>query len=200
MYKNITIEVIAMWEKELLRIKLKEQLKEKRYLHSLGVEETAVKLARRYGLDEKQAAVAALLHDWGRGLENDLLLKKAKEFGIVVEGIEEQAPHLLHGPVGAKLVELELGINDPAILQAIALHTTGGEGMSLLDKVIYLADYVEPGRIFSGVETVRKMAFLDLDKALLMAAENSLYHLLRKKALIHQKTVELRNALLIGQG
>ena len=189
-----------MWEKELLRTKLREWLKEKRYLHSLGVEETAVKLARRYGLDEEQAAVAALLHDWGRGLENDLLLKKAKEFDIVVEGIEEKAPHLLHGPVGAKLVELELGINDPAILQAIALHTTGAGKMSLLDKVIYLADYVEPGRMFSGVEQIRKVAFLDLERALLMAAENSLYHLLRKKALIHYKTVELRNALLIGQG
>jgi len=189
-----------MIEKETLRIKLKEWLNEKRYLHCLGVEEMAVKLAKHYGIDEEQAAAAALLHDWGRGLENDLLLKKAREFDIVVGGVEEKAPHLLHGPVGAKLVENELGIKDPAILQAIALHTTGAGEWSLLDKIIYLADYIEPGRTFSGVEQIRKMAFLDLEKALFMAAENTLYHLLKKKALIHHKTVELRNALLIKQG
>jgi len=184
---------------EQLRIKLKNWLPEKRYQHSLGVEQTAVRLAKHCGIDQGQAAVAGLLHDWGRGLENDLLLKKAREFDIVVEEIEEQAPQLLHGPVGAKLVEKELGIEDPVILQAIALHTTGAGKMGQLDKIVYLADYIEPGRLFSGVEQIRRMAILDWEKALLMAAENTLYHLLKKKALIHYKTVELRNAFLTKQ-
>lgn len=186
-----------MLEKGSLRTKLGQWLNEKRYFHSLGVEETARALAREYGINEEQAGLAGLLHDWGRGLENHLLLKKAREFDIVVEGIEEKALYLLHGPVGARMVEVELGIKDPDILQAISLHTTGSGEMTLLDKIIYLADYIEPGRVFPGVDRIRKMAFANLDKALLMATDNTLFYLIKKKALIHQNTIELRNTLLI---
>lgn len=187
-------------EQEILRLELEKRIDFQRYKHSLGVEETAVQLAKCYGADPKKAALAGLLHDWAKGLENEMLLKKAIEFDIVLKDIEREAPNLLHGPVGAKMVEAELGIKDREVLEAIALHTTGEKGMSLLAKIIYLADYIEPNRKFPGVKEIRKFSFLDLDQALLLATESTLNCLLQKKALIHAKTIGFRNSLLINKG
>lgn len=189
-----------MSEKNKLRLKLKDLLSEKRYQHSLGVEKVAVDLAKTYNVPLEQAALAGLLHDFAKGLGNDLLLKKAYEFDILVGDVEQRAPYLLHGPVGARMVQRELGITDQGVLQAIALHTTGAKEMTLLDKIIYLADYIEPARIFPGVEEIRKLSFMDLDKALLLATDSTLAYLLKRRALIHGQTIEFRNSLLINGG
>lgn len=179
-----------------LDVALKKRLSKARYQHSLGVQNTAFQLAKIYGADCEKAALAGLLHDWGKGMENDLLLKKASEFGIVLGDIERKSPFLLHGPIGAKLVEQELGIKDPEVLQAISLHTIGEEGMSLLDKIVYLADYIEPNRDFPGVQELRKISFVDLNKAIIKAIDHTLNFLIEKGALIHWQTVQLRNSLL----
>jgi len=175
---------------------LEHRLSPMRLQHSLAVSQTAVILAKRYGADENKAQLAGLLHDYARELSTKSLLNNCATFGIVISTADKQAPVILHAPVGAKLVERELAIDDQEICQAIALHTTGGGHMSVLDKIIYLADCIEPNRHYRGVEKLRVVADVDLDAALLSAFDSSLLYLIGKKALIHPDTIVARNDLL----
>ena len=136
---------------------VREQITERRYIHTLGVVESAIELAGQYGADVKKAELAAIFHDYAK------FRPKEEMEQIIIS--EKMAPDLLayntelwHAPVGAYLVEKEAGITDQEILDAIAYHTSGRVGMSLLDKIIYLADYIEPGRSFPGVAEVRLTA------------------------------------------
>ena len=128
-------------EEEIIK-RLKAILSSKRYQHSLGVRDTAVKLAQLYGVDLGKASLAGLVHDWAKDLTDELLLKKAEQFGILVDNICLVCPNLLHGPVGAELISRELGIQDQEIREAVAQHTMGSEKMSTLAKIIFVADYV----------------------------------------------------------
>ncbi len=177
--------------------KLRKQLPPKRLAHSLGVSETAAELAAKYGADVAKARLAGLLHDCARGMPNNLLLKVAAESGIVVLGVEQLEPVLLHAPVGAFIARRDYGVDDPEVLAAIRWHTTGGPGMSLLDEIIFLADYIEPGRSFPGVERIRALAAASLPEALLAAYDQTLRYLLAEGGLIHPATVEGRNDLLV---
>jgi len=177
--------------------KLATKLSRKRYEHSLRVSETATALAERFGADTDQARLAGLLHDSARDLPNNILLQMAQAFGIVMNDVEKIEPVLLHAPLGAKIAQVEYGVSDIAILQAISLHTTGGPYMALLDKIIYVADVIEPGRSFPGVDELRLLAQKDLDTALLAAYDHSLRYLLMCQGLIHPATIEGRNALII---
>lgn len=168
-----------------------------RFLHSLGVRDTARGLALKYGADVEKASLAGLIHDYARDMEDSLLLEKAREFGIPVSEVERLAPALLHGPVGAGLVARELGIDDEEVLRAVASHTTGGPAMTLLEQIIYVADYIEPGRDFPGVDELREATWRDLDRGTLQAFEHTLYYLLDRKMFIHPATVEGRNFLLM---
>lgn len=179
-----------------LKHKLKSSIPEKRYVHSLGVSEAAVKLAALYGADVEKARLAGLLHDCARGLSNNNLLQIAEASDIVVTDIEKRAPVLLHAPVGAYIAARDYGINDREILRAITVHTTGGAEMSLLDNIIFLADYIEAGRCFPGVEKLRELAARDIKEAMLAAYDESLIYLISKKAVIHPSTLQGRNALL----
>ena len=176
--------------------KLKEKLPPNRFKHSLGVSETAVMLARKYGADPDKARIAGLLHDCARGMTPDDLLQRAETFGIVITDVDRREPVLLHAPVGAFIAKLDYGITDADVLMAITRHTTGGSGMSLLDDMIFLADFIEPGRSFSGVEKLRELAKKDLQEALLAAYDQTLFFLLNRRGLIHLSTVEGRNFLL----
>ncbi|MBC7326233.1 MAG: bis(5'-nucleosyl)-tetraphosphatase (symmetrical) YqeK, partial [Moorella sp. (in: Bacteria)] len=106
----------------------------------------------------------------------------------------------LHGPVGALLLERDLGINDKAILQAVARHTVGAPAMTTLDQIIYLADVIEPGRQFAGLQAIRKAAATDLETALLKAFEASILYVLEKEQPLHPATVEARNYILLARG
>jgi len=176
--------------------KLAVELTPERLEHSLGVAEASVHLARRWGANEEQARLAGLLHDCAKGMGQDELLQWALAFGIVRNDIERACPDLLHGPVGALLAWKEYGVTDAAVLSAIRLHTLGGEGMSLLERIIYLADYIEPGRAFPGVEEVRVLAEKNLNLALLRAMEGTIRYVLERGLPLHPQTVRARNSLL----
>lgn len=182
----------------LMAEKLRQVLSDKRYNHSVGVWHTAVKLAERFGADVRKATVAGLLHDCAREMPNNNLLKRTVEFGIVVDSLEENNPVLLHAIMSARLAAMEYGVQDEEILRAIALHTTGGMNMSKLDKIIFLADFIEPGRAYPGVDKLRDFACKDLDRAVLAAFDQTICHLVKRKKIIHPASIGGRNELLMS--
>jgi len=186
-----------MIEYEAVAEQLRSQLSEKRYFHSIGVSQTAVRLAHQFGADVQKAALAGLLHDCARALPNAQLLSTAEEWGLRVDLIERCTPVLLHAKLGALLAARKYGVSDSEICQAIACHTTGGPGMTKLDKVIYLADVIEPSRSFQGVEELRKLAEESLNGALLAAYNQSVIHILHNGGLLHPDTVAGRNELVM---
>jgi len=168
------------------------------FRHSLGVAETAADLAAIYRADEAKAYLAGLLHDYVKEVDPELLLEQAKHLKISVDPVTWSERHkLLHAPVGAALLEKELGVDDPEILQAVSLHTTGKPGMSVLEKVIYLADLIEPNREFDGVDRLRKMSRICLDQAVLAAVNITIYLVLNRNLLLHPNSVNLRNELIV---
>jgi len=175
-------------------------LPEPLYRHVLGVAETARAMACRFGADERAAYTAGLLHDVAKVLSPEALLKAAEGSGIVVDEIERRSPGLLHGPVAAVWAQQELGIRDQAILDAIRYHTTGRAGMSPLEMIIYTADLIEPGRRYPGVEALRELAGNDLKAACLAGLDQTLRYCLDRGWLIHPRSLEARNALLLGGG
>lgn len=161
-----------------IKKKLKNELDESRYEHTIGVMDTAACLAMRYGADLTQALVAGLLHDCAKCIPNDKKLKLCKKNGIEVTPFEEKAPFLLHAKLGAWMAEHEYHVSDPAILSAIACHTTGKPDMSLLDKIVFIADYIEPGRDkATGLPEIRRLSFTEIDKALIRILSDTLDYL-----------------------
>lgn len=169
-----------------------------RFQHSLRVAEQAVKLAAVFGIDQSKAFLAGLLHDYARDLSAVELLQKAGKYGLIEIELERAAPILLHGPVGSKLLEDELNFQDTDILRAISRHTVGDPDMTLLDRILYVADMTEAGRSYPGVEELRRIAEQDLDKALLKGFDITISYVLKKGWPIHPKTVEARNRLLLN--
>ncbi|XIL38837.1 bis(5'-nucleosyl)-tetraphosphatase (symmetrical) YqeK [Enterococcus faecium] len=180
------------YSRENLMQKIQMRMSEQRFKHVLGVEETAVALAKKYGASPEKASIAALTHDYAKERPDE-------EFKMVIvrDGFD---PELLnynnaiwHGLVGASFVERELGITDAEILHAIRVHTTGAAKMSLLDKIIYVADHIEPGRDFPGVQDARAIAWADLDEAVAFETKHTLAHLLAQEQQIYPKTIETYN-------
>lgn len=164
---------------------LARQVKGEKFIHSLGVEETAVQLARRYGENEKKAGLAGLLHDYTKQKDNVLLAKKYR--------IPYLVEKTLHGHTAAAVLKEKGYITDEDVLSAIRWHTTGRENMTLLEKIIYLADYIEPNRDFDGVEKLRRLSFEDIDKAVLFGLQMSIGHILENKSLIDTDSVGAYN-------
>lgn len=160
---------------ELIRSSLKVTLDDKRYLHSLGVEEVAHDLAVIYGYDIDKAKIAGILHDCAKNLTAHELLEACKEYQLPVSKTEEKAVHLLHAKVGAALAKKKFGIEDEEILNAITYHTTGRPAMTLLEKIIFTADFIEPNRRpILRLNEIRRVAYMDLDTAVYMITENTL--------------------------
>ena len=161
-----------------IRKHLKKKLDAYRYEHTLGVEFTCQALAMRYGYDLDKADLAGLLHDSAKRFENPVMLQKCLDRGIPVTAEEERDPSLLHAKLGAWMAENKYGVDDPEILSAITCHTTGKPGMSLLDKILYVADYIEPRRSkAANLPEMRKLAFIDLDQACFEIMESILEYL-----------------------
>jgi predicted HD superfamily hydrolase involved in NAD metabolism len=175
---------------------VKKQLTEHRYQHTVGVMETAIELAERYGADKKKAELAAIFHDYAKFRPKEemkqIILEQNMPKDLLLYNTE-----LWHAPVGAYLVEKEVGIKDDEILDAIRYHTSGRANMTLLEKVIYLADYIEPGRIFPGVEEVRELAKQDLNIALVKALQNTIQFLMKKNQAIYPDTFFTYNSLIM---
>ena len=140
-------------------------LKPSRVAHVLGCRDTAVAMAKHWGADEVDAARAGLLHDITKALDGPRQLTLAGEYGIILSACQRQNPKTLPALTGSLVAERLFGEND-AVVQAIRHHTTGKADMNLLEKIIYVADYMEPNRDFPGVEKLRELAFSDLDEAL----------------------------------
>lgn len=175
---------------------VEKQLTERRYQHTLGVTESAIELANRYGADVKKAELAAIFHDYAKFRPKDEMR------GIIVsQGMKSTLldfhSELWHAPVGAYLVEKEAGITNTEILDAIRYHTSGRVGMTLLDKVIYLADYIEPGRLFPGVDEVRETAKISLNQAVIEAMRNTIVFLMKKKQAVYPDTFHSYNDLIM---
>ena len=166
-----------------------------RFKHSIRVKDTAIKLAEIYGADREKAETAALFHDCAKIRDSEVLIKKAEEFGLELDEYMIETHELIHAPLGAKMAEDLYGISDRDVLNAIAYHTTGSEDMTILDKIIYISDYIEPMRNFPGVEEVRAMAFEDIDQAVFMALNKTIVLLINQNKLIEVNTVLARNKL-----
>ena len=155
--------------KELVR----GRLSDKRYEHTLNVRKMAVKLAKRYGVDEDKAALAALLHDAAKEISKDEMRAIMQAHPEYAEGGEERPTPVWHGVCASILARTEWGVTDEAVLSAIACHTAGKPGMTQLDKILYLADMTSAERDWPGVEKLRKLELKDLDAAMLAALKQT---------------------------
>jgi len=183
---------------EEIKHKLETDMKPKRFVHSVNVMDTASRLADFYGVDRKKAEVAAILHDCARNMDKADVFETCRKYGIEVDEIQRRQPDLLHGPIAACIAKFEYGIKDEDVLEAIRVHTTGKENMTMLDKIIFIADYIEPGRDFPGVENIREWAYKDIDKAILLALESTIGYVIQRGMLLHPDTIYTRNYIIMS--
>lgn len=175
--------------------KLKKVLPEKRYIHSAGVSAEAKKLAKRYGADADKAAVAGILHDCAKGYKIDEQFELCRKYKISLLESDIKCPAVIHAILGAELAKRIYGIDDDEILSAIKYHTVGKADMSLLEKIIYLADMIEPNRDYKGVKKLRKLAYKDIDEALKECMAITIRFNVKKRAVIHSGTIDAWNYL-----
>jgi len=180
-----------------IKDKIKLNIKPSRYIHSENVMEAAKNLAGIYGANVDKAAIAGILHDCAKGRTAKELLSLCEKFDMHVDNIEKRQPELLHGPVGAFIAEMDYGIKDEEILNAIRVHTTGKEDMNILEKIVFLADYIEPGRNFPGVCEIREWACKDIDRAIIIALDTTIKYVIAMGGLIHPDSIGARNYLLL---
>lgn len=177
-----------------IRRAMEKELDSKRYEHTLGVAYTAAALAMRYDVDVDAAIVAGLLHDCAKCLSDEKKLSICEKHNLTITQVERHNPSLLHAKVGSFLAMETYHVEDIDIINAILNHTTGRPGMSALEKIIFIADYIEPGRKHApNLALIRKLVFLDLDKALLKILEDTLEYLKESKQevdLMTQKTYD----------
>jgi predicted HD superfamily hydrolase involved in NAD metabolism len=177
---------------------LKENVPPSRIEHILGVEQMSLELARHYQLDPAKAAEAGLLHDLAKYFPPQKLLQMATAEGIELDPILAASPHLLHADVSAIVARDEFGVTDSEILNAIANHTLGSPNMSPLSCVVFLADSLEPGRGDKPqLNELRQVSRENLYKAVWLTSDYSLKHLLKKRRLIHPRTIMTRNWALL---
>ena len=175
---------------------IKNKLSPRRYEHSLGVARVAREMAERFGTDPFQAYMAGILHDYAKGISGAELLAIAVRNGLLTDEVEKLVPDLLHAPVGAFLLRERLGIEDEELLSAVAKHTLGDLEMTVLDKIIFLADMLEPGRDYPGLERLKCLAERNLDRAMVYGLDLTLRYCLEQGRLIHPRTVKVRNRFL----
>lgn len=185
-------------ENEALKI-ISSRLSKSRYLHSLEMAKVARQMAEQYGENSSRAYLTGLLHDYAKGIAGNDLIKMAQEYNLIIDDVDLQVPDLLHAPVGAFLLERDLGITDVGILQAVRCHTVGCVNMTVLDKIIYLADMIEPGRDYPGLERLRCLAMRNLDTAMLFGLETTIKYCIDCARILHPQTIAVRNWFLTRQ-
>ena len=175
---------------------IKGRLSEKRFIHSCNVSKEAVKLAKLYGADVQSAETAGLLHDIAKDMQGPAQLQIIEKYSIILDNVESAAPKLWHAIAGSLIIKNELGIQDQDIINAVRYHTTARAGMSLLEKIIYLADFVSADRTFAGVEQLRTAVYRSLSEGLRASLDFSIDELMTKGSPLHLDTVRARNELL----
>ncbi len=163
---------------EKIKKELFKKLKKERFEHTVGVMYTAASLAMCYGADMEKAFLAGLLHDCGKYCPPKEQIRLCDKYGIHLTESELKMPALIHAKLGAFLAEHEYGITDREILDAITCHTTGRPGMTMLEKILYIADYIEPNRReIPGLKEIRAIVFEDIDRAIYLSASRTLQYL-----------------------
>ena len=190
---DTTEEVKFMLSIETMQEKLQSAISVKRYIHTLGVADEAVKLAEIYGTaqDQQKARVAGLLHDCAKDYPESMRQRFCKEYKVKTDEIMNKQTDLIHPFLGAEVAKREYQVMDEDVLNAIRFHTTGRPNMSLLEKIIFIADYIEPNREkFGGLDEARRLAFLDLDKAMAYILENTIEYVKARGRLLHPLSQE----------
>jgi predicted HD superfamily hydrolase involved in NAD metabolism len=176
---------------EQIQNQIKASLNPSRYLHSLGVKEVACDMAVIFGYDEEKAGISGILHDCAKCLSAEELLANCEKYHLSVSETEEKCPFLLHAKVGAAFAKDYYGVSDEEILSAITYHTTGRPAMTLPEKIIFTADYIEPSRKpLPRIQDIREAAYSDLDLAVYMVLENMLHYLKESNDVIDTITVD----------
>lgn len=182
---------------EFFENEISKRLSARRMKHTLGCAQTAAELADLWGADVSLARAAGILHDMTKELTTYDQLKFCEKHGIIITDTQKKVPEILHAITGARAAMLEFDV--PAeVSEAIRWHSTGKAGMSLLEKIVWLADLIEPGRDFPGVELIRDMAKKDVDCAVLMGMERTIKYLIDKKQIIDPTMLEARNWLILS--
>ncbi len=176
---------------ETIQEQLQEKISSKLFRHVVGVRYTAEALAMRYGVSLDQAGTAGVLHDCAKYMSGEKMLKKCQKHQIAISPSEERNPMLLHAKLGAYLAEHKYGVHDPKILSAIRWHTTGKEDMTVLEQIVFLADYIEPHRkMIPGLDQVRRTAFQDLEEAVYLTLRNTVSYLEEQTEKTGQRTFD----------
>ncbi len=173
---------------------VENMLSKKRMEHTLGVVAEAKRLALRYGTDPLKAEFAALAHDMARCKSTEEIIAYSREFGIDPRCAD--SPELVHGIIAAELLKRDWFIEDKDILNAVRYHTTGRRGMSSLEKIIYLADAIEPGRQYPGIDELRAIAYSDLDEACIEVMNKTVEYVNNKGNILDKNTIMARDHLL----
>jgi predicted HD superfamily hydrolase involved in NAD metabolism len=180
---------------EQIRRAVEKELPRKRWIHTQGVMQSAVELARKYGADSEKAELAALLHDFAKYWTAEKMESMIRKYETDQEVLQFEV-ELWHGPAAAAVARIQFDITDSLTLDAIRYHTSGRVGMTTLEKVVCLADYIEPNRDYEGVHEIRTFAEQSLDRALIAGLDHTLSFLLRKGKKVFPQTILARNFLI----
>ena len=168
-----------------------------RYTHSVNVAKEAVTLAKLYGCDEEKAYIAGILHDVTKEIPKDEQLQIIRDGGIILDSVQKNAPKLWHSISGSVYIQTHFGIKDADIIIAIRYHTTGRAGMSLLEKIIYTADYTSEERSYPGADIMREKSRKSLEEAMIFSCQFTLQNLSSKEAAIHPDQLFCYNELVL---
>ena len=176
---------------------LSNELSETRFKHTLGVAETAKILAEKWGADADAAYLAGLVHDCAKEIPVEQMVELLEKNGYCCDEMERESSNILHAPLGSIIAKEKFGVEDEDVLNAVRYHTLGRAQMSLLEKIIYVADFIEPGRKYKEVQFVRDLAYVDIDKAVLKEADIVIKYIIDKGGVLHTESVRTRNSFLI---
>lgn len=185
------------WTDEKIITLIRSKLTADRFNHSLNVADSAKELALSYGADADKAYTAGLLHDVMKNASEEEQLGVLSEAGIELMPVERENKKLWHAIAGAAYVKFVMGIDDRDIIRAVRYHTTGRSGMSLLERIVYLADYISADRNYNGVEDMRRLCKSDSDEAILYALMFGIPDLVSKGRVIHPDSIDLYNEVII---
>ena len=191
----MTYESYISMSREALLVKMETVMSEKRLRHCLGVEKAARELAERFGLDVEKAGLAGLLHDYAKKVSDEDFLSLIDKYRLD-PNLKNWGNNVWHGMVGIYKIQEDLGLKDAEILRAIEIHTVGSGTMSELDKVVYVADYIEHNRDFPGVDKARDLAQRSLNQAVAYETARTVEHLAHKGTPIYPQTLETYNAFV----
>lgn len=185
LYQPLQKSKLEEWNRQGMAY-IRKSLKQSRFDHTMRVREEAIRLAERFGADSAKAETAAIFHDMAKNLTADEMNALVRKFGLDERYLDN--PNLAHSKLAACMMERDFGITDPDILNAVASHTTGRPSMSCLEKVVFLADAIEPERSYPSVREIRRLAETDLDQACIRMLERTILHLKNKGAVIDPDT------------